>query len=101
MAIPSCRASVERKAEISRDCASAQCKVSSERATSNHIDAGAFHFVEQSKAEKDNNYAYHHTDTDLPEVDGSLPHEGKAEGFDDKNHGIQGKQPSKVLRHRT
>ena len=31
MAIASWRASVERKAEISRDCASAQCKVSSDR----------------------------------------------------------------------
>ena len=31
MAIASCRASVERKAEISRNCASAQCKVSSDR----------------------------------------------------------------------
>ena len=68
---------------------------------SNHVHAGAFHFVEQGEAEKYDDDAYHHAGTDLPEVDGSLFHEGKAEGFDDENHGVQGKQPSKVLRHRT
>ena len=68
---------------------------------SNHVHAGAFHFVEQGEAEKDDYDAYHHAGTDLPEVDGSLAHKCKAEGFDDENHGVQGKQPSKVLRHRT
>ena len=68
---------------------------------SNHIDAGALHFIKEGEAKKHDDYAYHHTDTDLPEVNCSLSHEGETEGFDDENHGIQGEKPSKVLRHRT
>ena len=55
---------------------------------SNHIDAGALHFIKEGEAEKHDDYAYHHTDTDLPEVNGSLSHEGETEGFDDENHGV-------------
>jgi len=66
-----------------------------------HIHAGALHFIEESETKKDDDYAYYHTDTDLPEVNCSLSHEGETEGFDDENHGIQGEKPSKILRHRT
>ena len=67
----------------------------------NHIHAGALHFIKEGEAKKHDDYAYHHTGADLPEVDCSLSHEGETEGFDDENHGIQGEKPSKVLRHRT
>ena len=64
---------------------------------SNHIDAGALHFIEEGETEKDDDYAYHHAGADLPKVDGALPHEGKAEGFDYEHHGIQGEKPSQIL----
>ena len=64
---------------------------------SNHIDAGALHFIKEGEAKKDDNYAYNHTDTDLPEVNCSLSHEGETEGFNDKNHGVQGEQPTQIL----
>ena len=68
---------------------------------SNHIHAGALHFIKESETKKDDDYAYHHADTDLPEVNCSLSHEGETESFDDKDHGIQGKKPAKILGHRT
>lgn len=70
-------------------------------ATSNHIHAGALHFIEQGEAEKDDDDTYRHTDTDLPEVDGSLSHEGETEGLNDEDHGVKGKNPAQVLGHRT
>ena len=64
---------------------------------SDHIDAGALHFVEEGETEKDNDDAYHHTGADLPKVDCALPHESEAKGFDDKNHRVQGEQPTQIL----
>ena len=62
-----------------------------------HIDAGAFHFIKEGEAKKDNNDAYHHAGADLPEVNRALPHKGEAEGFDYEHHGIQGEKPSQIL----
>lgn len=64
---------------------------------SNHIDAGALHFIEEGETEKDDDHTYDHAGTDLPQVNSPLPHEGEAEGFDDEDHGIQGEKPSQIL----
>ena len=64
---------------------------------SNHIDAGALHFIKEGETKKDDYKAYHHAGTDLPEVNRALPHEGEAKGLCDENHGIQGEKPSQVL----
>jgi hypothetical protein len=55
---------------------------------SNHIDAGAFHFVEESEAEEDEDEADNHAGADLPKVNSPLPHEGETEGFNDEDHGV-------------
>ncbi len=66
---------------------------------SNHIHAGALHFIEEGEAKKDDDYAYRHAGADLPEIDGALAHEREAKGFDDEDHGIQGEKPSQILRN--
>lgn len=68
---------------------------------SNHVHAGAFHFVEEGEAEEYHDEADDHAGANLPKVNGALPHEGEAEGFDDEDHGVQGENPAEVLGNRT